>query len=106
MKYAVIAISGAQYLIEENQTLTVDKLGLEDGATSSTDQVLLLVDDKEVKVGKPLVENASVEFKVEKNYQGTKIKVFRYKGKSRYRKTRGFRAQLCNIKILSINSKI
>ena len=92
MKYAVIAISGTQYQIEENQTITVDLLDLKEGEKSSTDQVLLTVDDDKVKVGTPTVKNASVEFKVLKHYQGKKIKVFKYKSKSRYRKTNGFRA--------------
>lgn len=102
MKYAVIAISGTQYKIEENQTITVDNLNLVEGDTSSTDQVLLIVNDDKVEVGTPTVKDASVEFKVIKNYQGEKIKVFKYKSKSRYRKTMGFRAQLTDIQIIKI----
>ncbi len=103
MKYAVIAISGTQYQIEENQTITVDLLDLKEGEKSSTDQVLLTVDGDKVKVGTPTVKDASVEFKVIKHYQGKKLKVFKYKSKSRYRKTTGFRAQLTDIQILKIN---
>ncbi len=103
MKYAVIAISGTQYQIEENQTITVDLLDLKEDEKSSTDQVLLTVDEDKVKVGTPTVKDASVEFKVVKHYQGKKIRVFKYKSKSRYRKTNGFRAQLTDIQILKIN---
>jgi large subunit ribosomal protein L21 len=106
MKYAVIAISGTQYLVSEKQTYTVDNLNLDEKTKSSTDQVLLIVDDDKVEIGAPLVKNAKVEFEVVKNYQDKKIKVSTYKAKSRYRKTKGFRAQLTDIKILSINSKI
>jgi len=104
MKYAVIAISGTQYKIEENQTITVDSLNLTEGDTASTDQVLLTVNDDKVEVGTPTVKNATVEYKVIKNYQGEKIKVFKYKSKSRYRKTMGFRAQLTDIQITKINN--
>ena len=103
MKYAVIAISGTQYQIEENQTITVDLLDLKEGEKSSTDQVLLTVDGDKVKVGTPTVKDASVEFKVVKHFQGKKLKVFKYKSKSRYRKTTGFRAQLTDIEITKIN---
>lgn len=103
MKYAVIAISGTQYQIEENQTITVDLLDLKEDEKSSTDQVLLTVDGDKVKVGTPTVKGASVEFKIVKNYQGKKIRVFKYKSKSRYRKTNGFRAQLTDIQITKIN---
>ena len=103
MKYAVIAISGTQHQIEENQKITVDSLNLKEDEKSSTDQVLLVVDDEKVKIGTPTIKGASVEFKVLKNYKGKKLKVFKYKSKSRYRKTTGFRPQLTDIQILKIN---
>ncbi|MBP6989405.1 50S ribosomal protein L21 [Candidatus Shapirobacteria bacterium] len=99
MKYAVIAISGTQYKVEENQTITVDKF---DPTIKSTDQVLLVVDDDKVKVGNPTVKGASVNFEVVKDFQGEKLRVSTFKAKSRYRKTRGFRAQLTDLKITKI----
>ena len=104
MKYAVLAISGSQFLIEEGQELTVSTLNLKEKEKSTSDQVLLVVDGEKVKIGNPLVKDASVEFEVLKNYKGEKVVSFRYKGKSRYRKTRGFRSELTDIKILKINS--
>jgi large subunit ribosomal protein L21 len=103
MKYAVIAISGTQYQTEEDQKIIVDSLNLKEEEKSSTDQVLLTVNEGKVKVGTPTVKDASVEFKVLKNYQGEKLKVFKYKSKSRYRKTTGFRPQLTEIQITKIN---
>ncbi|MGI5840861.1 MAG: 50S ribosomal protein L21 [Patescibacteria group bacterium] len=103
MKYAVIAISGTQYKVEENQTITVDKMALKEGETGQIDQVLLHVDNDKVEVGKPTVKGANVDYKVIKNYQGDKIRVFKYKAKSRYRKTQGFRPQLTDIQITKIN---
>ena len=103
MKYAVIAISGTQHQIEENQKITVDSLNLKEDEKSSTDQVLLTVNEDKIKIGTPTVKDASVEFKVIKNFQGEKLKVFKYKSKSRYRKTRGFRPQLTEIQITKIN---
>ena len=103
MKYAVIAISGTQHQIEEKQKIIVDLLNLEEGTNSTTDQVLLTVNEDKVTVGTPTVKNASVEFKILRNFQGEKLKVFKYKSKSRYRKTTGFRAQLTEIEITKIN---
>ena len=100
MKYAVIAISGTQYKVEENQVITVDKF---DPTIKSTDQVLLTVNDEKVTVGNPTVKGASVEFELVRDYQGEKLRVSIFKAKSRYRKTRGFRAQLADIKITKIN---
>jgi len=103
MKYAVIAISGTQHQVEENQKIVIDNFNLKDGEKSSTDQVLLTVNDDKVTVGTPTVKNASVEFTILKNFQGEKLHVFKYKSKSRYRKTTGFRAQLTEIQINKIN---
>lgn len=100
MKYAVIAISGTQYKIEENQVITVDKL---DPLIKSTNEVLLIVDEDKVKIGNPTVKGASVEFENVRDYQGEKLRVSTFKAKSRYRKTHGFRAQLTDIKITKIN---
>ena len=100
MKYAVIAISGTQYKVEENQTITVDKF---DPTIKSTDQVLLVVDDDKVKVGNPTVKGASVDFEIVRDFQGEKLRVSTFKAKSRYRKTRGFRDQLTDLKITKLN---
>jgi large subunit ribosomal protein L21 len=100
MKYAVIAISGTQYKVEENQSITVDKF---DPTIKSTDQVLLTVNDDKATLGSPLVKGASVDFELVRDYQGEKLRVSTFKAKSRYRKTRGFRAQLADIKITKIN---
>ncbi len=103
MKYAIIAISGAQQKIEEKQIITVDKLELNEGDKATTDQVLLCAEDDKITVGNPTVKDASVEYKVLKHYQGDKLRVFKYKNKVRYRKTMGFRAQLTDIEITKIN---
>ncbi|MFA5532179.1 MAG: 50S ribosomal protein L21 [Candidatus Shapirobacteria bacterium] len=102
MKYAVIAISGSQFKVEEKQKLTVDNLNLKEGEKSVSDQILLTAEDDKIKVGTPTVKGAKVEFEVLKNYQGEKLKVFKYKSKSRYRKTMGFRSQLTEIQITKI----
>jgi len=104
MKHAVIAISGSQFKVEENQKITVDNLNLKEGEKSSIEQVLLIADDKKIEVGTPVIKDAKVEFEVVKNYQGKKLHIFKYKSKSRYRKTMGFRPQLTDIKITKITS--
>ena len=76
MKHAVIAISGSQFKVTEDQKLTVSNLNLKEGEKSSCDQVLLIGDDKDIKVGTPIIDKAKVDFEVLKNYQGKKIKVF------------------------------
>ena len=57
--YAIIATGGKQYKVEEGDVIRVEKLGVEAGQTVTFDQVLV-VSDKETKVGTPTVDGASV----------------------------------------------
>lgn len=102
MKYAILSISGSQYRISENDTISIDQLDGKEGDTFTSDQVLLAVNGQDTKVGKPYVSGASVEYQIAKSYQGKKLRVFKYKAKSRYHKTQGFRPQLTDIKITKI----
>ena len=103
MKYAVIAISGTQYQVEEGQTITVDNQNQDvDQKTNLTD-VLLTVDDDKVAVGSPFVKGASVDYQIVADLKGEKVDIFKFKSKSRYRRSAGFRPQLTNIKITKIN---
>lgn len=102
MKYAIIATSGTQYKVEEGQVITIDKIEGETDTKGEIKSVLLVVDDETIKIGTPEVTGAKVEYQIINQYQGDKVRVSKFKAKSRYRKTMGFRAQLTDIKILSI----
>ncbi len=104
MKYAVISISGAQYKVSENDTITVNKLNLETGKNGSTDQVLLISDDNRVLIGNPTVKGAKVDFEIIKSFKGKKLDISTYKAKSRYHRHLGFRPMLTDIKITKITS--
>lgn len=103
MKYAIIATSGTQYKVEEGQIITVDKLEGEKDSKGKIESVLLVVDDEKIKIGNPEIKDATVEYQIVNQYQGDKVRVSKFKAKSRYRKTMGFRAQLTDIKITKIN---
>lgn len=87
MKYAVIRLSGRQYKISEKQEILLDHVP--DAKVSP--EVLLVVDEEKVKIGKPTVSGSKVELKFLEEVKGEKIDVVKYKAKSRYRKKRGFR---------------
>jgi large subunit ribosomal protein L21 len=106
MKYAVISLSGSQYKVTEGLITTINKVEGKEGDKIITDQVLLISENEKVKLGQPLVKDASVSYQIIKHYQDKKIKVFKYKPKSRYHKTQGFRAQLTDIKILEIKDTV
>ena len=102
MKYAIIQLQGKQYQVSVGDTLTIDRLDAEVGQIIENKDVLLVADDEKVTIGQPLVKDALVKFKVLEHGRGDKIRVFKYKSKSRYRRTIGHRQDLTNIEITEI----
>lgn len=102
MKYAVVKIGGSQYKVKEGEEFDVDKLLLKEGEQIDLGEVLLSVDDGQVKIGQPTVVGLSVKVKILSHFKGEKLRIARFKSKSRYRKVTGFRASLTKIKIESI----
>ena len=88
MKYAVIRIKGNQYKVTEGQELLVDRLK----DTKIKPEVLLLVNNGKISIGKPTVKDAKVKIKViEEEEKGKKIHIQKFRAKSRYRRKMGFR---------------
>lgn len=106
MQYAVIKSGGKQYKIKAGDTLELDKLG-SGNENIVFDDVLLVVDDEAVTIGKPFVPGARVKARLVENIKGKKIRIMKFKAKSRYRKTTGFRSQLSVVKIekIEVNAK-
>src|SRR3989344_1939416 len=102
MQYAVIRSGGKQYKVNVGDTLTIDKLSSGDKKLVVFDEVLLVVDEDKVTLGKPNIKGASVEASLIENKKGEKIRVSKFKAKVRFRKTIGFRSQLSVVKIEKI----
>jgi large subunit ribosomal protein L21 len=100
MSYAIIRIKGKQYKVSQGDEILVDKT--EEKAPKC--DVLLVVGDKEVKIGKPLVSDAKVILKIVEQVKGKKISVQKFKAKSRYRRKIGFRPQLTKMLVEKITS--
>ncbi len=99
MQYAVIKSGGKQYKVSAGDILTLDRLNLEGKKSVTFDEVLLVVNDGKATIGKPNVNGAKVEATLVEDMQGEKIRVMRFKAKSRYRRTIGFRAKQTIVKI-------
>ncbi len=98
---AVIQVGGKQYIVTEKETLLVDRL--QDGTKELSLEPLMVFDDKDVKVGTPVVAGAKVTAKVvEPEVKGDKIKVIRFEAKKRVKKINGHRQQYSKILIEKI----
>ena len=83
---AIIVTGGKQYVVNEGDTLFIEKLPVEAGDAVTFDQVLAIVDGENTKFGTPVVEGAKVEATVVKNGKGKKVRVYKYKAKKGYHK--------------------
>ncbi|MBR1695222.1 MAG: 50S ribosomal protein L21 [Selenomonas sp.] len=102
--YAIIKTGGKQYKVAEGDVIMVEKLSAAEGEAVVFDEVLTVVNDGDVKVGKPVVEGAKVTGKVEAQGKDTKILVFKYKAKSNYRKRQGHRQPFTKVVIEKIEA--
>lgn len=103
MNYAIIENGGKQYKVTPGMTLVVDSLGLADGEAEFKN-VLLMVSDENIQIGKPYVSGLAIRAKVIKALKGDKVYASKFKGKSRYRKTIGFRSANTEVEILPFPS--
>ena len=100
--YAIIATGGKQYKVAEGDVVRVEKLGAEEGASFTFDQVLAVSDDNGMKIGQPTVAGASVSATVLGDGKAKKVIVYKYKPKSGYHKKNGHRQQYTELKIEEI----
>lgn len=95
MEYAIIQLNGKQYRVAEGDTLIVDHVDNEklskDGTLKVT-EVLLHRTEADTVIGAPFVAGASVTLQHATEQKGEKIRVFKFKAKSRYRRTQGYRS--------------
>lgn len=104
VKIAVIKTGGKQYKVKEKDTLRVEKLPVEVGKKMTFDEVLLLADSEsgESKIGNPVVKGAKVEAKVLEQGRDKKVKVVKFKNKTRYTRVYGHRQPFTKVEIIKV----
>ena len=102
MEYAIFKTGGKQYRVSPGDVIDVEKLPVEPGAEIELDEVLAFCKDGQVAIGRPLLDGVKVIAHVQQQYRDKKIKVFKYKPKTRYRKMRGHRQAYTRLQIAEI----
>jgi len=101
--YAIIQTGGKQYRVQQGDVIFVEKLNAEPETKVNFD-VLLLGGDKQLTVGKPMVEGAKVEGRILAQTLGEKIVVYKYKSKKNYRRKMGHRQPYTKVEITAIQA--
>ena len=102
MNFAVIKASGKQYKVTTGAILDIDKIVGEKGEEITFPDVLLIQDEKNIIVGNPVIKDAKVLAEIVDQVKGEKVRVGKFKAKSKYRRVTGFRSQLTTIEIKSV----
>jgi len=100
--YTVVKTGGKQYLVKDGMELTVDLMDTEKGKKVELEALLRFDDEgKTFELGTPFLKD-KVTAEVIDNVLGEKIRIARFKAKSRERKVRGFRSKLTKLKIVKV----
>ncbi len=102
--YAIVKTGGKQYRVAAGETIYVERLEAPVGEKVTLDQVLLVGSDAGVQVGAPRLEKASVVGTVLDQGRDHKVRVFKYKKRKHYRRTRGHRQSFTALRIDAINA--
>jgi len=102
--YAVIKSGGKQYRVTEGDTIKVEKIEASEGDKITLDDVLLVADGDNVKVGTPRVEGASVTATVKSQGRGPKIRIIKMKRRKHYRRQAGHRQAYTELAITGIKA--
>jgi len=102
--YAVIQTGGKQYRVTEGETIKVEKLDAEEGASIEIDKVLMVADGENVTIGSPLVEGGKVSAVVTSHGRGDKIKIIKFRRRKHSRTQMGHRQYFTAIKITGISA--
>lgn len=101
---AVIRTGGKQYKVSEGETLEIERLTTAPGSSAEFSDVLLVVQDSKVQVGKPTVAGAKVVAEVVTHDRAPKVIAFKYRRREGYHRTVGHRQTRTRIKIQKIQA--
>ena len=101
--YAVIKTGGKQYRVQQGDVIFVEKIDSQADEAVTFEEVLLVNDGDQTRIGAPTVAGAKVEGKVLGQVNGQKIVVYKYKAKKNERKKQGHRQPYTKVEITAIN---
>ncbi|WP_191601926.1 50S ribosomal protein L21 [Marinomonas algicola] len=100
--FAVIKTGGKQYRVQEGQVLKIEKLNVEAGNAVDFNDVLLVSNGDDVKIGAPVVDGALVTAEVVSHGRGDKVKILKFRRRKHSMKRMGHRQWFTEVKITSI----
>jgi large subunit ribosomal protein L21 len=101
--YAVIQTGGKQYRVAEGDTVRVEKLAADEGASVELDKVLMVADGENIRVGTPYLDGGKVTATVKSHGRGKKVKIIKFRRRKHHMKRQGHRQWFTDLEITGIN---
>ena len=101
--YAVFRSGGKQYRAAKGDVLRLEKIEADEGATIKFDDVLLIGEGADIKVGNPLLSGSSVSGKVVRQGKSKKVPVVKFKRRQNYLRQGTHRQFFTEVEITAIS---
>lgn len=102
--YAVIMSGGKQYRVQEGDTLKLESLPEDIGATVNFDKILLVGEGDKVKLGLPYLDGCKVSATVLSQGRHKKIHIVKFRRRKHHEKWQGHRQNYTEVKITQIEA--
>lgn len=104
--YAVFRSGGKQYRAAEGDVLRLEKIEADEGATVKFDEVLLVGEGSDLKVGSPLVQGGAVSAKVLRQGKSRKVAVVKFRRRQNYLRQGSHRQFFTEVEITDIAGSV
>ena len=100
--YAVFRSGGKQYRAAKGDVLRLEKIDGDEGATVQFDEVLLVGEGSDIKVGSPTLDGSSVSATVLRQGKSRKVPVVKFKRRQNYLRQGSHRQFFTEVEITDI----
>ncbi|HHH44430.1 MAG TPA: 50S ribosomal protein L21 [Gammaproteobacteria bacterium] len=102
--YAVIVTGGKQYRVSQGDKLRVEKLDVAEGESIDLDQVLMVVDGDDIRIGAPVLDSGKVTAEVKAHGRGNKVEIIKFNRRKHHMKRQGHRQAYTELEITGISA--
>ncbi len=102
--YAVFKSGGKQHRVVEGETLKLEKIEVATGETIDFDEVLMVANGDDIKIGAPVVAGAKVSAEVVSHGRGEKVTIIKFRRRKHSMKRQGHRQWFTEVKITGISA--
>lgn len=102
--YVVFQSGGKQHRVSEGQTIRLEKLDIATGESVEFDEILMVADGEDIKLGIPFVSGSKVKAEVVAHGRGEKVTIVKFRRRKHHRKQQGHRQWFTEIKITGISA--